>query len=105
MNYSVAGARQHLAKALDEAERGKSVAIVRRGVRFRLVVEPSRKPAASTPVLLEVLDAALLESDWQWDMNSNGDLVLQLAGSKKRKTAAATSAAKARRLARQQAKT
>jgi hypothetical protein len=66
---------------LDEAERGKSVTIVRRGVRFRLIVEPNRKPAKAAPALIEVLDPALLEGNFYWDASASGDMVLRLEDS------------------------
>jgi hypothetical protein len=80
-SYSVSSVRQNIAKALDEAEGGRDVAIVRRGVRFRLVVDRTAKSAHVAKSFVELLDPTLLEGGWHWDIGADGDLVLQLRDS------------------------
>jgi len=66
--YSASVVRERLADALDEAERGDAVFIERRGVRFRLALEPSaprtKRRAARR---IEVLDAAVAHGTWSWE--------------------------------------
>lgn len=65
-HYSASLFRQQVSRALDEAERGEMVIVERRGLRFRLVQEPTAAEATPRP-WLEVLDRRLLDSDWYWD--------------------------------------
>jgi hypothetical protein len=81
-SYLVSAVRERLSEALDEAERGIPVFIERKGVRYRLTVEPTagtrrsrRKPR------IEVLDPAILEGQWTWDWTPG-----QLKFRKKRRT-------------------
>jgi hypothetical protein len=80
-SYSVASARQHMAKVLDAAENGLEVSIIRRGVRFRMVVDRTPKPLATPEAFVEIVDASLLEHGWHWESGPEGDLVLSLADS------------------------
>lgn len=69
--YSASLFRQQIARALDEAERGETVIVERRGRCFRLV--PEAKTIATKPQpLFQVLDPALLNSDWSWDWKGPG---------------------------------
>ena len=65
--YTVSQVRERLAEALDEAERGQSVVIERKGVRYSLKVErPSRRPKKRKP-MFEILDPAVAAGQWTWD--------------------------------------
>lgn len=66
--YGVGFVRERLAEALDYADKGVPVFIERRGVRYRLSVEPSRK-AAPRPrkPYIEVLDPAIERGEWTWE--------------------------------------
>ena len=60
--------RERLSEALDDAERGVPVFVERKGVRYRLSVEPltaPRKPRGKPRI--EVLDRAIAEGQWTWD--------------------------------------
>jgi antitoxin (DNA-binding transcriptional repressor) of toxin-antitoxin stability system len=71
--YSVAAARERLADVLDSAERGTSVVIERRGVRYILRAERvpprSRRRRRS---MIETVDAAVELGQWQWRWASKG---------------------------------
>jgi hypothetical protein len=75
--YSASVVRERLADALDEAERGHAVFIERRGVRFRLAVEPPEARTKRRSVRrIEVLDAAIADGTWTWEWKP-GDLTLK----------------------------
>ena len=66
--YTVGAVRERLAEALDEAEQGIPVIIERRGVRYRLTVEPSGpRPRAARPPRITIVDPAVRRGDWSWD--------------------------------------
>jgi hypothetical protein len=65
--YPVALLRERLALALDQAERGEPVFIERKGVRYRLSVEPLTKRRRSRKPKITVLDAAVAAGEWTWD--------------------------------------
>jgi len=69
--YSVNQVRIRLAEALDSAERGETVFIERRGVRFKL---ESAKPAArpKRAPTLKILDPAIEAGDWTWKSGPDG---------------------------------
>lgn len=70
--YTVALVRERLAEALDEADRGVPVVIERRGVRYTLAVErPKGKRKARTRILT-VLDEAVGNGQWTWDVTARG---------------------------------
>ena len=65
--YTVVQARERLASALDEAERGVPVIIERRGVRYLLSLAPEAKPRrGKRAARIEVLDPAIESGDWSW---------------------------------------
>jgi len=66
MKFSVAMVRERLSEALDRAQGGEPVFIERRGVTYRLTVEPARKARPSRKPRLEVLDQSLAEGQWTW---------------------------------------
>lgn len=72
--YTAATARQQFSLLLDTAERGESVVIERRGVRFRVRVED--KPALKSPprrtALIEFVDPAVAAGRWSWDWEPKG---------------------------------
>jgi antitoxin (DNA-binding transcriptional repressor) of toxin-antitoxin stability system len=71
--YTAATARQQFSHLLDAVERGESVLIERRGVRFRLHTErqatPKRTPR--TPVI-EIVDPAVVAGEWKWEWEPEG---------------------------------
>ena len=73
-------ARRQLFKLLDAVERGEDVVLERAGVRFRLTLDakPGTEQAPSSPLIVE--DAALLDGDWSWRTDAQGDLVFQPGG-------------------------
>jgi antitoxin (DNA-binding transcriptional repressor) of toxin-antitoxin stability system len=70
--YTVAGLRERLAKALDEAEQGVPVIIERRGVRYRLVVESADAPRKPRPPQIDVLDPTIDGGNWTWTWSPKG---------------------------------
>ncbi|MBI3784478.1 MAG: type II toxin-antitoxin system prevent-host-death family antitoxin [Deltaproteobacteria bacterium] len=70
--YTVSELREHLAGALDHAERGEPVVIARRGRRFRLVADTPRSPRARVKAFFQVTDPQLLESGWTWEWTAPG---------------------------------
>ena len=71
--YTVATVRERLAEALDEADKGVPVIIERRGVRYRLSVEQSRRSRkAGRKPAIEILDPAVAEGQWTWDWSPAG---------------------------------
>ena len=65
--------RERLSEALDEADRGVPVIIERRGVQYRLSVEPKTPPRKSRrKPRIEVLDPEALEHGWTWDLTPKG---------------------------------
>ena len=65
--YTVSLVRERLSDALDQAERGESVFIERRGVTYRLSVEQPRRSRRSAPPRIEILDKAVEAGEWTWD--------------------------------------
>ena len=72
--YTVGMVRERLSEALDEAQRGEPVVIQRRGVEYRLTVEPARprRKKAAAP-RIEIVDPAVAGGQWTWDW-SDGQL-------------------------------
>ena len=67
--YTVGMVRERLAEALDDAQAGRPVFIERRGVIYRLSVEPpatGARPRRAKPAI-EVLDPAIDRGIWTWD--------------------------------------
>jgi len=71
--FTTATAKQRFSFLLDAAERGESVIIERRGVRFR--VQPERqattKKTRRKPVI-EIVDPAVAKVIWQWQWRADG---------------------------------
>lgn len=71
--YTAAQARAQFSLLLDEAERGESVIIERRGVRFHVrtgrqaEVKPTTRAA-----ILELVDPDVAAGHWTWDWDSEG---------------------------------
>jgi hypothetical protein len=67
--YTVAMVRERLAEALDDALAGRPVFIERRGVVYRISVEPAprRARAGKRAAAIEVLDAAIERGSWTWE--------------------------------------
>lgn len=70
--YSVTDLRAHLAVALDEAEKGETVVVERRGRRFRLVPEAARAAWPAVPARIEILDPAIVDGEWGWEWPGSG---------------------------------
>lgn len=70
--YTAAQARQNLSHVLDAAEKGESVVIERRGVRFCVRQErvPRGRPRGS--LRIESLDPAVAEGRWTWEPGRSG---------------------------------
>ena len=72
--YTAAKARQQFSLLLDTAERGESVIIERRGIRFRIRAEQQPAPKATlrrAPVI-EFVDPAVAAGHWSWDWEPEG---------------------------------
>ena len=72
--YAAAKARQQFSLLLDTAERGESIIIERRGVRFRLRVEqqPALKATPRRAPVIEFVDPAVAAGRWSWDWGPEG---------------------------------
>ena len=82
MKYlKVAEARVRFGEILDDAERGEPVVIERRGVRFRVTLEPQAPPDPSDPIV-EFVDPAVMAGDWTWTHGPKG---LRFAARRKRR--------------------
>jgi antitoxin (DNA-binding transcriptional repressor) of toxin-antitoxin stability system len=72
--YTSSQARERLSDVLDEAERGEEIVIERRGARFFLHADRSKRPAArrrGRPAI-EVLDPAVATGEWTWTWKPTG---------------------------------
>jgi prevent-host-death family protein len=71
--FTTATAKQRFSLLLDAAERGESVIIERRGVRFR--VQPERhttsKKTRRKPII-EIIDPAVAKGVWHWEWKPDG---------------------------------
>lgn len=70
--YSVAMVRERLAEALDEAQAGHPVFIERRGVVYRISVEPAAARRPRRKRAIDVLDPAIVAGGWTWDWTPRG---------------------------------
>jgi prevent-host-death family protein len=71
--YTVAQARQQFAELLDAAEQGRPVVIERRGVRFVVATQRTkRRRAASRPSIIESVDPAIASGEWTWTSGAAG---------------------------------
>ena len=70
--YSVSRARECFADLLDEAERGVPVVIERRDVRFVLRAEPRSRSRLTGRSVIETLDPAIDDGQWQWGWTRKG---------------------------------
>jgi antitoxin (DNA-binding transcriptional repressor) of toxin-antitoxin stability system len=72
--YTVTHVRERLSDALDAADRGESIVIVRRGTRYVLALAPDmpRRAARRTSQHIEVLDDAVAAGQWTWDLTARG---------------------------------
>lgn len=68
----VAEARARFGEILDEAEKGESVVIERRGVRFRLVAERQRPSAVSKTTVFDFVDPGVATGQWSWKAGATG---------------------------------
>ncbi|PYR89660.1 MAG: hypothetical protein DMF84_23310 [Acidobacteria bacterium] len=65
--YTVSLVRERLSDALDQADRGESVLIERRGVTYRLSVDTPRESRRARSAQIEILDKAVEAGEWSWD--------------------------------------
>jgi len=80
--YTVALVRERLSEALDYAHSGEPVFIQRKGVTYRLSVEPTkRKARRPSKPQIEILDPSISEGQWTWDWSGGG---LAFRGRKRR---------------------
>ena len=71
--YTAAQARQNLSRVLDEAERGTSPVIERKGVQFLLSVRTRKSPRRRlTKPRIVVLDPAVEAGSWTWTWTNGG---------------------------------
>ena len=64
--FKVAEARARFGEILDEAEKGGTVVIERRGVRFRLIAEADRPRSGRQAPLFEFVHGDVLSGQWTW---------------------------------------
>jgi antitoxin (DNA-binding transcriptional repressor) of toxin-antitoxin stability system len=76
----VAEARARFGELLDEAEKGSPVSIERRGVRFRIIVEPVVRSKAKA-ALFEFVHPDVSTGRWTWKAGPRG---LRFAARKRR---------------------
>jgi antitoxin (DNA-binding transcriptional repressor) of toxin-antitoxin stability system len=70
--YTMAQLRERLADVLNEAERGVPVVIERRGVRYVLKAEPAPTRRHTRRSVIEILDPAVAEGQWEWTWAREG---------------------------------
>lgn len=70
--YTVSKARARLADVLDEAERNGSVVIERRDVQYVIRATRAPRDVRGGRSVIEVLDPAVADGQWQWDWTSKG---------------------------------
>lgn len=71
--FRVAEARAQFGDLLDQAEQGEPVYIERRGVRFRLSVEPSEQaPAGQRGAFFTAVDPDVMSGEWTWTSGRKG---------------------------------
>jgi antitoxin (DNA-binding transcriptional repressor) of toxin-antitoxin stability system len=70
--FTATQARQNFARILDQAASGQPVTIERGKLRFRLVVESQRRAPRATNRLIEILDPAVVDGNWTWQMGKKG---------------------------------
>jgi antitoxin (DNA-binding transcriptional repressor) of toxin-antitoxin stability system len=72
MKYlKVAEARARFGEILDDADKGATVIIERRGVRYRIIAEPARS-APAAPALFEFVDRDVASGQWTWKAGPAG---------------------------------
>jgi antitoxin (DNA-binding transcriptional repressor) of toxin-antitoxin stability system len=71
-HLKVAEARARFGEILDEAEKGATVIIERRDVRFRLVAEPQQPSDTPKAALFDFVDPAVMTGQWTWKVTSKG---------------------------------
>jgi len=70
--FAVADARERFAELLDDAERGASVVIERRGVQYELSVVRKKVSSRTRSPRIEVIDAAVAAGNWTWSWSDKG---------------------------------
>jgi hypothetical protein len=77
--YTASEARRLLFRLLDAAERGEEVILERRGARFRIELDhPDDVEIPDSPLVVE--DPALLDGQWAWTSDEDGNLHLRTRG-------------------------
>ena len=57
---------------LDQADRGVPVIIERKGIRYSLKAEPPATARRWKKSVIEILDPAVAEGQWTWDLGPDG---------------------------------
>jgi hypothetical protein len=73
--HTATEARRELFRLLDSVERGDEVILERRGVSFRLILDAETPILEVGPCPLRVRDPALLEGEWSWETDIDGQLI------------------------------
>ena len=68
----VAEARARFGEVLDEAEKGATVIIERRGVRYRIIAERAPALRHQAAELFDFVDADVLNGQWSWHAAAAG---------------------------------
>lgn len=68
----VAEARARFGEVLDGAEKGEPIFIERRGVRFRVIVEPRSAAAGTKTPLFDFVDPDVMAGQWTWLSGAKG---------------------------------
>ena len=70
--FTVTEARARFGDLLDEADRGETVVIERRNVRYTLKPQPPprRQPRHTSP--FEWIDPVVMSGQWTWTLTKNG---------------------------------
>jgi len=79
--YTVAEARARFSDLLDAAENGQAAVIERRGVRFVIRPEGTRKRTSGRK-LIEYVAPEVAKGQWTWEL---GDAGLKFRGRRRRK--------------------
>lgn len=75
--YTASGARKELFRILDSVENGEDIIVMRRGVRFRISLDPAHELEPGLQEPLEVEDQDVLSGEWTWTAREDGQLEFQ----------------------------
>ncbi len=72
--HTASEARRKLFHLLDSVEQGDTVILERKGVQFRLSLVQEPRLTEPQPSPIRVLDRSILDGDWSWEADANGEL-------------------------------